>query len=238
MRPQRAASKRASEQTSERARTPDSPTTGRDVDRSRPRRRLLGPVWHDRLGRRGLTIIRHQRNVLWALLWLEDGKQPYFIHGDGHVLAAAGLYAARQKDDMWKITFTIITRAARDASGEIHDRMLVFLTPDVWDQWLIPVKIRDKEEAPSMLDRSSVAQPRPHSDPRYIDFCDTFRGVALACAARPEPRRLLHLRLGREPRRRRDSQRRHCRARTTDPLRRRRCESCSRGRVVGCPSRG
>ncbi|TFB53436.1 hypothetical protein E3N94_14715 [Cryobacterium sp. Sr3] len=31
--------------------------------------------------------------------------------------------------------------AARDASGEIHDRMPVFLTPDVWDQWLRPRKI-------------------------------------------------------------------------------------------------
>ena len=88
---------------------------------------------------------------------MEDGKQPYFLHGDGHVLAAAGLYAARKKDDEWKISFTIITRAASDASGEIHDRMPVFLTPDVWDQWLRPEKIRDKEEALSMLDRSSVA---------------------------------------------------------------------------------
>ena len=25
---------------------------------------------------------------------MEDGRQPYFIHGDGDVLAAAGLYAA------------------------------------------------------------------------------------------------------------------------------------------------
>ncbi|TFB53448.1 SOS response-associated peptidase [Cryobacterium sp. Sr3] len=88
---------------------------------------------------------------------MEDGKQPYFLHGDGDVLAAAGLYAARQEDDVWKISFTIITRAARDASGEIHDRMPVFLTPDVWGRWLSPEKISDKEEALSMLDRSSVA---------------------------------------------------------------------------------
>ncbi|TFD12866.1 hypothetical protein E3T35_06145 [Cryobacterium sp. TMT1-2-2] len=88
---------------------------------------------------------------------MDDGKQPYFIHGDGDVLAAAGLCAARQEDDVWKISFTIITRAARDASGEIHDRMPVFLTPDVWGQWLSPETISDKEEALSMLDRSSVA---------------------------------------------------------------------------------
>ena len=88
---------------------------------------------------------------------MDDGKQPYFIHGDGDVLAAAGLYAARQDDDVWRISFTIITRAAQDASGEIHDRMPVFLTPGVWGQWLSPEKISDKEEALSMLDRSSVA---------------------------------------------------------------------------------
>ena len=76
------------------------------------------------------------------------------------MLAAAGLYAARQEDDVWKITFTIITRAARDASGEIHDRMPVFLTPDVWGQWLSSEKISDKEEVLSMLDRCSVAVAR------------------------------------------------------------------------------
>ena len=88
---------------------------------------------------------------------MDDGKQPYFIHSDGDVLAAAGLYAARQEGDVWKISFAIITRAARDASGEIHDRMPVFLTPDVWEQWLRPEKITDKEEDLSMLDRSSIA---------------------------------------------------------------------------------
>lgn len=88
---------------------------------------------------------------------MDDGKQPYFIHSDGNVLAAAGLYAARHEHDVWKITFTIITRAARDESGEIHDRMPVFLTPDVWEQWLQPEKISDKEEALSTLDRSSIA---------------------------------------------------------------------------------
>ena len=51
----------------------------------------------------------------------------------------------------------IITRSARDVSGEIHDRMPVFLTPDVWEQWLRPAKISDTEEALSMLDRSCVA---------------------------------------------------------------------------------
>jgi putative SOS response-associated peptidase YedK len=88
---------------------------------------------------------------------MEDDKQPYFIHSDNDLLAAAGLYAARPEGDVWKVTFTIITRPARDASGQIHDRMPVFLTPDVWDQWLRPEKITDKQEVLTMLERSSVA---------------------------------------------------------------------------------
>jgi len=88
---------------------------------------------------------------------MDDGKQPYFIHSGHDLLATAGLYAARHEGDAWKVTFTIITRPARDACGEIHDRMPVFVTPDVWEQWLRPEKITDKEEVLSMLDRSSVA---------------------------------------------------------------------------------
>ncbi len=35
--------------------------------------------------------------------------------------------------------------------------MPVFLTPDVWDQWLNPEKITAKEGMVAMLDRSSLA---------------------------------------------------------------------------------
>ena len=90
----------------------------------------------------------------------DDGRQPYFIHGADALLAAAGLYAARREADAWEVSFTIITRAARDASGDIHDRMPVFLSPDVWEQWLRPAKIVDREATLSMLDESSVAVAR------------------------------------------------------------------------------
>jgi putative SOS response-associated peptidase YedK len=110
-----------------------------------------------------------------------DGKQPYFIHagagagvgadnrgtGDavptsaGRLLAAAGLYSARKVGDEWAVTFTIITREARDASGEVHDRMPVFLMPEVWDSWLDPRKIEANSagqgEILELLDRSSTA---------------------------------------------------------------------------------
>ena len=93
----------------------------------------------------------------------EDGKQPYFLHAspgspaNADPLAAAGLYSVRKDGDDWALTFTILTREARDASGEVHDRMPVFLTPDAWDSWLTPEKITAPEEALAMLDRSSVA---------------------------------------------------------------------------------
>ncbi|UFS59734.1 SOS response-associated peptidase [Subtercola endophyticus] len=88
----------------------------------------------------------------------DDGKQPYFIHGDADVLAAAGLYSAR-KDDAgeWKVTFTIVTREAADASGAIHERMPVFLTPDLWAPWLDPTKITNADPVLTALDRSSLA---------------------------------------------------------------------------------
>jgi len=91
----------------------------------------------------------------WAKV--SDGKQPYFLRTDADLLAAAGLYTARKEGDRWALTFTIITREARDASGEVHDRMPVFLTEDTWDAWLSPVKITDPTETLATLDRSSVA---------------------------------------------------------------------------------
>ena len=56
------------------------------------------------------------------------------------MLSAAGLYEIRKDDetDTWHVTYTIITRTARDASGEVHDRMPVFLAEDVWTDWMSP----------------------------------------------------------------------------------------------------
>lgn len=76
--------------------------------------------------------------------WVETdtGKQPYFIHHPGgELLSAAGLTTAIQNGDDWAVTFTIITREARDAGGEVHDRMPVFLTDDAVAEWLAPGKL-------------------------------------------------------------------------------------------------
>lgn len=90
----------------------------------------------------------------------EHGKQPHYIHAPESVLAAAGLYEVRKVGEEWSVSFTIITREAADASGEVHDRMPVFLTPDTWEPWVEPMKLEktdEKEELLAMLDRSSLA---------------------------------------------------------------------------------
>ncbi len=90
-------------------------------------------------------------------------KIPHFIQGGTEQLAAAGLVAAVKVADEWVLTAAIITRAARDASGEIHDRMPVFLAPDVYDAWLNPQKIEDPghiQETLAMLDAVSTEEAR------------------------------------------------------------------------------
>jgi putative SOS response-associated peptidase YedK len=82
-------------------------------------------------------------------------KQPHFIHGEGELLAAASLYAVRKVNDEWVVSTAIITREAKDASGEVHDRMPVFLTPKYYDEWLNPVKYTtdaEREHTVSLLE--------------------------------------------------------------------------------------
>jgi putative SOS response-associated peptidase YedK len=77
-------------------------------------------------------------------------KDAHFIHGDG-ILAAAGLATARRVGDGWEVSTVIITREARDASGEVHDRMPAFLPAgDVRDEWLHPGRL-DAEGTERML---------------------------------------------------------------------------------------
>jgi putative SOS response-associated peptidase YedK len=95
--------------------------------------------------------------------WTEepDGKQPHYIHGSA-TLAAAGLYAARKEGEEWKLSFTIATREAADASGQVHDRMPVFLERDTWADWLNPAKAgtpdgTDSAALQAMMEESSLA---------------------------------------------------------------------------------
>lgn len=114
-------------------------------------------------------------------------KTPHYLHGDGP-LVAAGLarFTRAEPDGPWATTFAIVTRAARDASGEIHDRMPAFLTPDLWAMWLNPESLTAKKPADSkanregmleVLDRSSadVAQSiRAHVVDRKVNSVRTL----------------------------------------------------------------
>lgn len=78
-------------------------------------------------------------------------KQPFFIHAPNDFLSAAGIYTGIETSPgTWEHSFVIITREARDASGEIHDRMPAFLVPELWDDWLQPGELSSKDD---MLDR-------------------------------------------------------------------------------------
>ncbi len=73
-------------------------------------------------------------------------KQPFFLHRrDGGLLVMAGLYEIwrdpaldRDDDAAWLRTCTVITTAATDAAGHIHDRMPMVVRPDAVDAWLDP----------------------------------------------------------------------------------------------------
>ena len=96
--------------------------------------KLISPFWTGPFSRSRCIV-----PMLGYYEWTgEKGdKTPHFIHGAG-TLAAAGLtWMADIKGERRRV-FVVITREARDASGEVHDRMPAFLVPDLWDQWLNP----------------------------------------------------------------------------------------------------
>ncbi len=85
-------------------------------------------------------------------------KQAHFLHGDRPLLAAAGIYTARKVGEEWEVSTSIITREARDASGEVHDRMPVFIDRGAWDEYLSPEKLDDdgKQRMLALLDAEST----------------------------------------------------------------------------------
>jgi len=79
-------------------------------------------------------------------------KRAHYLHGPDGLLAAAGISTARKLDDgTWEVSTSIITREARDASGEVHDRMPVYLPFDAIDHYLDPEKL-SPAEASAMVD--------------------------------------------------------------------------------------
>jgi len=80
-------------------------------------------------------------------------KQPFYITPkDGSVLAMAGLYEfwKDREAGVWVISYTIITTAAEDDLGHLHDRMPLFVEPDGYDAWLDPAP-HDTDELMELL---------------------------------------------------------------------------------------
>lgn len=91
-------------------------------------------------------------------------KQPYFIHpSGGGPFVMAGLYEFwRRPEGGWLTTAAIITTAATDALGYVHDRMPMSVLPQDWDAWLDPGR-RDPGEAAALLHVAGDLDARPVS---------------------------------------------------------------------------
>lgn len=90
-------------------------------------------------------------------------KQPHLITGDG-LLAAAGLTWTTEISNARARVFVVVTREARDASGEVHDRMPAFVTPDLWEAWLDPTPLTvDGDTRASASNRDELLALLEHS---------------------------------------------------------------------------
>ena len=89
-------------------------------------------------------------------------KQPFFIRPRDHgTLAMAGLYEIWRDPELadddparFRWTCTVITTAAEDSLGHIHDRMPLMVERERWGQWLAPTSEQD-----SLLDLLVPASP-------------------------------------------------------------------------------
>jgi len=101
-------------------------------------------------------------------------KQPHYIHGD-ETLAAAGLtWTAEIKGERQRV-FVVVTREARDAGGEVHDRMPAFLTRELWDRWLDPVSLTEAgDTAASKENRQQLLGELEHASNAVAATMSTY----------------------------------------------------------------
>ncbi|MFJ6003394.1 SOS response-associated peptidase [Arthrobacter sp. NPDC092385] len=95
-----------------------------------------------------------------------DGtKTPHYLHGkdEDQLLGFAGLYEfwpdptkAEDAEDKWLVTATILTRAAHDVLGHIHDRTPVIIPTNLQDQWLDPT-MTERDQVQRCID--TIAEP-------------------------------------------------------------------------------
>lgn len=103
----------------------------------------------------------------------DDGtKTPHYLHGENEdeLMGFAGLYEfwpdptkAEDAEDRWLITATILTRAAHDALGQIHERMPVIVPKGLQSQWLDPTML-ELDQVQHFID----TVPEPDLVPRIV----------------------------------------------------------------------
>jgi len=101
----------------------------------------------------------------------EEGQNvPYFIRGEGKVIAMAGLYELWPDPQLpegdlnkWVWTCAVITRPAPTAIEHIHDSSPLILPKSFWDNWLSP-NVTDNGEIQAIID----SVPEPHLEPHEV----------------------------------------------------------------------
>ncbi|MEV8149972.1 SOS response-associated peptidase [Arthrobacter sp. NPDC080073] len=99
------------------------------------------------------------------------GKIPTYLHdADDQILAFAALFENWPDPALpdghpkkWLRTATIITTAASDALGHIHDRTPLIVPPEMFSDWLDP-ETTSEADVRALLD----SMPEPHLVPRIV----------------------------------------------------------------------
>lgn len=109
----------------------------------------------------------------------KGARVPHAIFGASPIMSLAGLYSWwREPGGEWLLTTTILTRASAGQMTMIHDRMPVFLAPELTADWLDPATEGDQHlveavaeaAAPLSLDlRVHRVRPLRGDGPELID---------------------------------------------------------------------
>ena len=137
------------------------------------------------------NAVRKRRAIIPATGYYEwnviDGvKTPHFIHlPEGEMMVFAGLYewwrdplAADDSPEKWLLSTAILTRDATGELAGIHDRMPVFLSPELLDEWLDP----HTEGSAELLDEISASGAEVAE---YAEFHEVDGGVGNVHSAGP-----------------------------------------------------
>lgn len=107
----------------------------------------------------------------WQAVPGQRRKTPWFLRdGDGALLTFAGVYElwrdrSRPDDDpaRWLWSVAVVTTAAHDALGEIHDRTPLVVPPGARDDWL-STTTTELEEVRALV----ASLPEPHLVPHVV----------------------------------------------------------------------